>query len=57
LKRVGTYGPFLFEKAPNVFEKKIKKSDMSPTETFQFLTIGEVTRKLSKVIFDQKMQI
>jgi len=44
-------GRFLFENAPNVFEKKIKKSDMSPTETFPFLTIRKVTKKLSKVFF------
>jgi hypothetical protein len=27
---------------------------MSPTKTFQFLTIGGVTRKSSKVFFDLK---
>jgi hypothetical protein len=27
---------------------------MSPTKTFQFLTIGEVIRKLSRVFFDPK---
>ena len=32
-------------------KNKIKKSDMSPTETFPFLTNGEVTRKFKQGCF------
>jgi len=50
-------GLFYLKMLQMFLKKNIKKSDMSPTETFPFLTIGEVTRKLSRVVFDPKMQI